>query len=525
MKAILANLLIKLGLDSKGLNDGLDKAKQKTNVFADGIKRLGLMMAAAFSVAAITAFIKSAIAGAKEQIRVENELGAAIRANGKDVDSNLAAYKAFASQLQRNSTVGDETTLSLIRLAETMQSKAPMEAAKNAIALSKALGVDLQTATKMAVLAQSGLYSMLERYTPSLRKATDETAKAVEYNKLISSGLTMVADELNTVEGKAIHNANAWGDLKEMLGTFLLTARPVSWVLQKINDDLTIANSNLKWYEKYWYRITMQHGKGAKAALELAEAEEKAAIAGAKTKSEFGNLLGEINISAEDYNKRVKDAYDNWDKNNEKLAKHRELLEAIDDTLGSYEKKIKGFSGLNLEPKNADTTGVKETLSKFALKDEQGEDLGFDTEAFLKYKEDFKAFVEDMKYAAVDFGINVVEEMGSAFGELAATGKFPDDFGKNVLAIIGGFISQLGKMLIGLGIASEAFQALLKTAFTNPVSAGLAIAAGAALVLMGGAISGMAKAGPGGSSSSVSSPTGYSQSNYSSQTPDRKSVV
>lgn len=517
MKGILANLLIKLGLDSKELNTGIDKAKQKTNAFADGIKRLGGMMVAAFSVAAITSFIKSAISAANEQIKVENELGAAIRANGKDVDSNLAAYKAFASQLQRNSTVGDETTLSLIRLAETMQSKAPMEAAKNAIALSKALGVDLNTATKMAVLAQSGLYSMLERYTPSLRQATDATAKAVEYNKLIASGLTMVADELNTVEGKAIQNANAWGDLKETLGTFILAAKPVSWVIQKINDDLTISNSNLKWYEKYWYRITMQHGKGAKAALELAEAEEAAAIAGVKAQSEFNNLLGEITITAEEYNKRVKEAYEAWDKNNEKLAKHRELLESIDDTFASYEKKLKGFGGINLDPKVADTTGIKDTISRFALPDEQGEDIGFNTEAFVQYQNDFNAFVQDMKYAAVDFGVNVVDEMGTALGELAATGEFPEDFGKNILGIIGSFISQLGKMLIGLGVASEAFQKLLSSGF---LAGGIPlIIAGAALVLLGSAISGFAKSSSGGGSSSsgVSTP-GYSQSNVGGQT-------
>ena len=124
-----------------------------------------------------------------------------------------------------------------------------------------------------------------------------------------------------------------------------------------------------------------------------------------------------------------------------------------------------------------------------------------------------------MAYAVADFGVNVVEEFGQSIGEMIASGNFDfKDFGKSILAGIGGFISQLGKMLIGLGIASEAFQALLKSAFTNPVSAGLAIAAGAALVLLGGAIQGAAKAGPSGSSSSgsVSTPS-YSKAGGTSQ--------
>ena len=517
MKGILADLLIKLGLDSKGLNDGLDKAKAKTNVFADGIKRLGLMMAGAFSVAAITAFVKSAIAAGKEAIKVENELGAAIRANGKDVDSNLAAYKAFASQLQRNSTVEDETTLSLIRLAETMQSKAPMEAAKNAVALSKALGVDLNTATKMAVLAQSGLYSMLERYTPSLRKATDETTKAVEYNKIIASGLSMVSSELETAEGRALQASNAWGDLKERLGVFILQSDTVSFVLRKINEDITISNSSLKWYEKWWYRITLQHEKGAAKAVELAEAQEKAAMAGVDKTGEFQNLLGEINISAEDYNKRVKDAYDNWDKNNQKLALHRELIDLINDSIDDYEKKLKSFSEIDLSPKVADTSGITGSISMFPLADEQTQDLGFDTEAYLEQLEAFEQFKNDFASLVQDFGVEVVEEFGQAIGTMIASGKFPDDFGSQVLSIIGSFLVTLGEMLITMGVAALGFQELLKSAFTNPLSAGLAIAAGAALVLLGSAFQGAAKSGPSGGSSGGGSISGssYSRSNYS----------
>lgn len=513
-KGILADLLIKLGLDSKELDSGLDNAKSKTTAFADGIKKLGAMMVAAFSVAAITAFVKSAIAGAKEQIRVENELGAAIRANGKDVDSNLNAYKAFASQLQRNSTVGDETTLSLIRLAETMQSKAPMEAAQNAVALSKAFVVDLNTATKMAVLAQSGLYSMLERYTPSLRNANGETEKAAEYNKIIASGLTMVADELNTVEGRIIQNSNAWGDFKENLGMAILSSDWLTNALSELDKSLTIINSNLS----FWQKINPfeSQEKTYQKALASIEAQEEAAKKGAKQQAEFNNLIGEVVVSAEEYNKRVKEAFENWDKNNEKLAKHSELLESIDDTFASYEKKIKGFKGIDLSPTVVDSSGINESISMFPLSDESTEDLGFNTEAFLQYKENFRAFVEDMKMSAVDFSINVVDEIGNAFGELAASGEFPDDFGKNILGIIGSFISELGKMLIGLGVASEAFQKLLASGF---LAGGIPlIIAGAALVLLGGAISGFAKSSSGtGSSSSGVTTSAYTQSSYNSQ--------
>ena len=112
----------------------------------------------------------------------------------------------------------------------------------------------------------------------------------------------------------------------------------------------------------------------------------------------------------------------------------------------------------------------------------------------------FNQFKENMAYAVADFGIEVVEQFGTAMGEFFASGQFPENFGNDVLRILGKFISNIGKMLITLGVASQAFQALIDSAFTNPVSAIAAIAAGAALVAIGGAISGAVAAGPKGSS-------------------------
>ena len=112
----------------------------------------------------------------------------------------------------------------------------------------------------------------------------------------------------------------------------------------------------------------------------------------------------------------------------------------------------------------------------------------------------FNQFKENMAYAVSDFGVEVVEQFGMAMGEFFTSGQFPENFGNDVLRILGKFISNIGKMLITLGVASQAFQALIDSAFTNPVSAIAAIAAGVALVAIGGAISGAVAAGPKGSS-------------------------
>src|SRR6056297_599097 len=133
---VIGRIKALLGLDNKKFKKGLDQSKKQTSRFSQTIKNLGKTMVAAFAVKKVFDFAKSSVQAANVQIQAEKKLASQIRSNGKDVQSTLADYKAFASQLQNITTVGDETTLSLIQMAETMQSNAPKEAASGAIALS-----------------------------------------------------------------------------------------------------------------------------------------------------------------------------------------------------------------------------------------------------------------------------------------------------------------------------------------------------------------------------------------------------
>ena len=111
---------------------------------------------------------------------------------------------------------------------------------------------------------------------------------------------------------------------------------------------------------------------------------------------------------------------------------------------------------------------------------------------------DFSGFNEQFTNLVADFGIDVVSEFGAAMGELLATGEWSGDFGNGLLQSIGRFASTLGSMLIALGVASDQFKILLGSGF---LSGGIGlIAAGAALVAIGGGISGYARAKANGGS-------------------------
>lgn len=504
MKGILANLLIKLGLDSKEFEQGMGKAKEETKSFGSLMKNLGGMIAGAFAISSIVGFAKSLFAVANESIRVENELAAAIKANGKAVDANMAAYKAFAEEMQNISTVDDEATLSALRLAETLQSKAPIEATKNAIALSKAIGVDLNTAVKMAVMAQSDMYTMLGRYVPALREAGTEAERTAEYNKLLASGMQMVTAEMDTAQGKILQNQNAWENFKETLGSVISQSTILRDALNITSGVLTVLNGNLKWYDKLRYLVNGQLGVGVAVTNALAMAQSDAAKKAAD----------EANAGI-----KLKKVIDETTESNKKLIKSKIEVGELQRNIGG---KISGKTELPKFGGTPDTQTLGAGLPivyENAIKDQQQKQQ--------EWLDNFNSFKEQAAQMAVDFGTDVVHEFGMAIGEMLATGDFPADFGKNVLAAIGGFISQLGKMLIGLGVASEAFQKLLAGSF---LAGGIPlIAAGAGLVLLGGAISGFAKAGPkatGSTSGSVSTPSysGASGSRYNAQAQMNKVV-
>lgn len=125
--------------------------------------------------------------------------------------------------------------------------------------------------------------------------------------------------------------------------------------------------------------------------------------------------------------------------------------------------------------------------------------------------ETMQAIAEGVKTLVVD----VIGDAAMSLGQSLATGENAfKGFGDRILSAVADFTGQYGKMLIAAGIASEAFQ---KALLVNPI---VAIAAGAALVAISGAIKGhLSKAGSigtggaGGYTPSYSGSQSYQQRN------------
>jgi len=235
----------KFTAENKQFKQKIKEVENRTNKLKNTLMKFGSAMAAAFSVQKIIRFASESIKAFDKQIQAEKKLEAAIRANGKATNIVLSDYKNFASQLQNVTTVGDETTLELLQLAESMRSKAPKEAAKGAIALSKALKIDLQSALKMVVLAQQGEYTMLGRYIPLLRSAGTETEKNAILQKTLADGFKLATEEAKVGLGPLEQLTNAFGDYKEEIGESIVNTDAFKGSMQWLKTAIENATDSM----------------------------------------------------------------------------------------------------------------------------------------------------------------------------------------------------------------------------------------------------------------------------------------
>ena len=118
--------------------------------------------------------------------------------------------------------------------------------------------------------------------------------------------------------------------------------------------------------------------------------------------------------------------------------------------------------------------------------------------------ERWQSTMESMKQGLEGLITDTIADFFSTLGSMFAGGENDmKGFGKRFLSAFGGFLGDFGKMLIAFGVAKLA---LFKSLSAGPAGAVTAIAAGAALVAIGGAISTLMKDGEDGFNTGSPSP-------------------
>ena len=113
-----------------------------------------------------------------------------------------------------------------------------------------------------------------------------------------------------------------------------------------------------------------------------------------------------------------------------------------------------------------------------------------DPKSYSQIVQDFDKLMTDVSNAIASMGEDIAVAFGEAIGgAMSGQQDVLANFGDAILTALGGFMSQVGKMLIAYAISIEK----LKTAFANPTEA---LIAGIALVAIGAAIKSSMKKGP-----------------------------
>lgn len=243
------NLIISL---KDGVSSGLQGIRNGISATADAFKKIAVagLGAATAVVVGLTRLVRKYA----EVETVQNKLSATFQAMGESGKAAVAIWGEYASAIQKITTLDDEVVLGLVNTAKIMgvSNEKIAEATKGAIGLSKAFGLDLNTAMKLTVMAMAGNYDMLSRYIPALRTATNEGEKAAAVQNAMSVGWSIAKNEVNTLAVAFSQFKNAVSDAMETAGQAIFGDGGFTAAIQTAKDaivKLTEGGAVSKWAE------------------------------------------------------------------------------------------------------------------------------------------------------------------------------------------------------------------------------------------------------------------------------------
>lgn len=211
------SLAVKIWGDINPLLTELKKAEKGLNAFSRKMTKAGKELTTGLTLP-IVAMGVYAVKNFAEAENAAASLSAQIRANGKDVDTTMSQYSKFALKMQELTTFEDDAVKGFLQLAESMQAPDAQKATQDAIGLSKAFGIEMPAAIKMAVQAQNGQFTMLNRMNPAIKAAKTQTEKAAIAQKMFADSFKIATEQAKVGLGPLQQLGNQINNLSESFG-------------------------------------------------------------------------------------------------------------------------------------------------------------------------------------------------------------------------------------------------------------------------------------------------------------------
>lgn len=215
----------------KKLDTVMQEASSAASGFANKISNAassnGLYVAAAVGAIAATKKIgeimRECTDAYKVQEKAEKALEVAARNNPYLDGQAVAGLKAFASELQSVSEIGDEASIKLMaQLAAAGRTESQIrDIMKAAADYAAGTGTDIQSAVQTLNATYSGSAGLLGKQITGLKGLTEEQLKNGEAVKVVAEKYKGLAENLADVKVQA---EGAKGDFKEMVGALIAPA-------------------------------------------------------------------------------------------------------------------------------------------------------------------------------------------------------------------------------------------------------------------------------------------------------------
>lgn len=289
----VGTVTMNLTLNTKGFNNSLTSLQNSVSTLSAGFTKVGKVIAAAFSINILKQYASECMSLYDIQEQAEVKLQTIMKQRMNATNENIQAIKDYASELQGIGILGDEVLLSggqqLASFLNSQESlKTLMSAMANLTAQQKGVNATYQDAVTYAnqlgkAMANNSLSSLTktgitvsDEEEATFEALTNEEEKAAYLANIITKNVGNMNEALaNTPTGKITQMNNAWGDLKETIGSIAES------VLASISTYLTIIinkiNSCLQAFSKLVSMITGTSGLTGQITSGLSDASDEIA--------------------------------------------------------------------------------------------------------------------------------------------------------------------------------------------------------------------------------------------------------
>ena len=194
-------------------------------------------------------FLKESVDASAESEAALNRLQVALSQAGQLSEDSLKSFQDFATQIQATTAYEDDLVISNIALIQSLtklDNEGLKRATEAALNLSSALGIDLDSASRIIGKAAEGSTAALGKLGVQFQKGSTD---AIAFSNVLSSieerfGGAAQA-QAKTFSGAVTQLSNVWGGLKENVGSALTENKAVIALFQTLKTVIIDVSKSL----------------------------------------------------------------------------------------------------------------------------------------------------------------------------------------------------------------------------------------------------------------------------------------